>query len=101
MPPAISSLRTNTRARTKALFGSEHASSSVDVDEETSHRERIAAKIRSEYENVKELPFFLAEKQPGKRRPAQQQPPPSHTTIQTKLIEDVDRSQRSKDPTVS
>ena len=83
----------NSRKRTRAVFGDEYTSS-IEVDEESSHRERIATKIRSEYENVKELPFFLAEKQ-GKKRPK-----PTSTavqpsgSIQTKLIEDVRRTQR-------
>jgi pleiotropic regulator 1 len=98
MPPALSPICAKTRARTRALFGAEHASSSINFDDEMSHRERIATKIRSEYEKVKELPFFLAEKQPGRQRPTLQQPqqPSPHSTIQTKLIEDVDRSQRSR-----
>jgi len=92
MPADVSSLRQNAKARTKAVFGAEYTSS-VDVDDETSHRERIAAKIRREYTNAKELPFFLAEKQ-GKRKPAPTAPASQPVSIQTKLIEDVDRSQR-------
>jgi hypothetical protein len=92
MPPAVSSLRQNAKVWTKGLFGAEYTSS-IDVDDEVSHRERIAAKIRQEYKNVKELPFFLAEKQ-GKRKPASPPPSSQSTSVQTKLIEDVDRSQR-------
>jgi len=94
MPAAVSSLLTNSRRRTKAVFGEEFTSS-VEVDEENSHRARIAAKIRSEYDNVKELPFFLAEKQ-GKKKPTPTTTKQAHGSIQTKLIEDVQRSQRYK-----
>jgi len=94
MPAAVSSLRQTAKARTKAVFGAEYTSS-IDVDEEISHRERIAAKIRREYEYAKELPFFLAEKQ-GKRKPAPGTASSQPVSVQTKLIEDVDRSQRSR-----
>ena len=85
----------NTRKRTRAIFGAEYTSS-IEVDEESSHRERIATKIRREYENVKELPFFLAEKQ-GNRRTRTSTAPTAiqaNGSIQTRLIEDVRRSQR-------
>jgi pleiotropic regulator 1 len=90
-PPDAKTLLSNSRNQTQAVFGKEYLSS-IDVDEETSHRAKLASKIRSEYENVKELPFFLAEKQ-GK---AKQPPAPKQATgsIQTRLIEDVQRSQR-------
>lgn len=92
MPATVSSLRSSSRRRTRAVFG-EECTSSIEVDEEHSHRARIATKIRSEYDNVKELPFFLAEKQ-GKKKPAQTTAIQANKSIQTKLIEDVQRSQR-------
>ena len=85
---AGSSLQVESRRRTRAVFGDEYTSS-IEVDEENSHRTRIAAKIQSEYGNVKELPFFLAEKQ-GKK------PTIENKSIQTRLIEDVQRSQKFK-----
>ena len=106
MLPDASSLLSSSRKRTRAVFGDEYLAG-IEVDDEqrygcsksyglstdNSHRARISSKIRSEYENVKELPFFLAEKQ-GKAR----KPPPktneANGTIQTKLIEDVQRSHR-------
>lgn len=97
-------LLNESRKRTRAVFGEEYTSS-VDVDNEprykpaspslanSSHRARIAYKIRSEYESVKELPYFLAEKQ-GKVKQSTANSIQANGTIQTKLIEDVQRSQR-------
>src|SRR5436309_11206230 len=83
---ASSSLQVESRRRTRAVFGDEYTSS-IEFDDEGSHRTRIAAKIRNEYGSVKELPDFLAEKQ-GKKQTIQTK------SIQTRLIEDVQRSQR-------
>jgi pleiotropic regulator 1 len=84
-------LLSNSRKQTQAVFGKEYLSS-IEVDEETSHRAKLASKIRSEYENVKELPFFLTEKQGKAKQPSA--PKQATSSIQTRLIEDVQRSQR-------
>jgi pleiotropic regulator 1 len=81
-----------SRKQTAAVFGDEYLSS-IDITDEISHRAKISSKIRSEYESVKELPFFLAEKQ-GKQKLRATKPPETDGLIQTKLIEDVQRSQR-------
>lgn len=78
-----------TRKRTRAIFGEDYSYG----DEERSHRTRIASKIHGEYENVKELPFFLANKR-GKPKPSFPKSIQANGTVQTKLIEDVQRSQR-------
>src|SRR5271170_1619203 len=93
MSASVSSLLSTSRKRTRAVFGDEY-SSSIDLDEELSHRARLASKIRTEYESVKELPFFIAEKQGKKRAATAPKPVQSDGSIQTKLIADVQRSQR-------
>jgi pleiotropic regulator 1 len=92
MVAAFSDMLSTTRKRTRGIFGDEYSYG----DEERSHRTRIASKIRSEYENVKELPFFLADKR-GKAKPSIPKTVQANGTIQTRLIEDVQRSQRYLD----
>jgi pleiotropic regulator 1 len=104
MSPDPYALLNKSQKRTRAVFGEEYTES-IDVDNEprhqtasfnfadSSHRARIACKIRSEYESVKELPYFLAEKQ-GKTKQSTAKPAQTNGTIQTKLIEDVQRSQK-------
>ena len=82
-----------SRKRTRAIFGDDYISN-VGVVEETSHKLRIASKLLAEYESVKELPPFLANKQ-GKARPSVPKSLPNPgAPIQNKLIEDVQRPQR-------
>jgi hypothetical protein len=104
LSPDPHTLLHKSQKRTRAVFGEEYTES-IDVDNEPryqtasltlsdySHRARIASKIRSEYEAVKELPYFLAEKQ-GKVKQSAVKPAQTNGTIQTKLIEDIQRSQR-------
>src|SRR5271155_3987557 len=90
MTASFADMLSTTRKRTRVIFGDEYSYG----DEERSHRTRIASKIRGEYENVKELPFFLADKR-GKAKPSIPKTAlQANGTIQTKLIEDVQRSQR-------
>jgi len=101
--PDLPTLLNASRKRTRTLFGED---ASIDVDEQLryssavtfthlSHRARISSKIKSEYENVKELPFFLADKA-GKSRATASRPAQSTSaaTPQMKLIEDVQRGQQ-------
>lgn len=103
--PDLPTLRNQSRKRTRAIFG-EDSAAIYDVDEEiryispqmtltyNSHRERISSKIRSEYENVKELPFYLSQKTgKSKKQPPSKPPNDTSTTPQMKLIEDVERNQ--------
>src|SRR5271170_162483 len=92
MAASFSDILSTTRKRTRAIFGDEYSYG----DEERSHRTRIASKIRSEYENVKDLPFFLADKR-GKAKPSVPKTVQANATIQTKLIEDVQCSQKYLD----
>ena len=50
-----------SRQRTKAIFGDIHLSS-IEANEQISHRARLASKIRSDYQHSRELPAFLAQK---------------------------------------
>lgn len=60
---------------------------------DNSHQERIAAKMWLEYRNMKELPFFLQEKQPkSKKDPLNVHQ--ANVSVETKLIMDAERSQR-------
>jgi hypothetical protein len=49
--------------------------------------------MRNDYENVKQLPFFLTNKK-GAAKPAAAKPTETDGSIQMKLIEDVHRTQR-------
>jgi hypothetical protein len=58
----------SSRQRTRAIFGDIHLSS-IEAEQEISHRARLASKIRSDYEYSRELPAFLAQKH-GKAKKA-------------------------------
>ena len=92
MTDTLASHLSLSRKRTAAVFG-EHYTSTVDFENELSHRAKIASKLQGEYKNAKELPFFLAQNQ-GKRKPATTKSAEPSDTIQTKLIEDVQQTQR-------
>jgi len=88
----------STRKRTRAIFGEDYAVGPLDFDDTISHRAKIASKILNEYNNVKELPFFLAERQGQKKQKPRSTIQQAEPGIQTKLIEDVQRTASSNEP---
>lgn len=66
--PSPQTLLANSRQRTRELFGDIHISS-IESNQEISHRARLASKIRSDYKYSQELPAFLAQKH-GKAKKA-------------------------------
>ena len=100
---SLSTLLADNKERTRAVFEDEVSNvvedderrydTSTRVEAHSSHQARISSKMWLEYRNVKELPFFLAEKQP-KSKQAQSKAPQANGLKETKLIMDAQRSQR-------